>query len=187
MSCCITIPRLTNMYLTGIILPIVLTQPSIDRSEILGARIDYDNYLKAVSGKTLPVRLDIIWNDEYHPICIADFFYRIYRRYKYGRTHDVQTLYLNYNNGRIMSIKSNNFSENDKYTFNNYENIRHETYEYRTSDFETYKENSNIFISTWNHIFSKYDYNKNLSKNHYKLGEDIPVYMNRNFKYNLNE
>jgi len=167
--------HLNNLYRTTIELPINLSHINANRANILFTLIDEDAYIKAINGDNIRVKLDVIWSDEYYPNCIFDFFYRIYRSYKYNRTRDVQTLYLDYNNSSLVSVFSNNFTERGL-VFDSTQNLQHESYTYSINQLDEGPNNTrNIYVSTWNHIFSQHDNNPNMDKQILNVGRDIPI------------
>lgn len=180
MNCCCNNSNkilVENLQRTNITVPISLSQPFIDKSRLLFGLIDKKAYNKAMNGENTYVQLDIVWNNEHHPICIADIVYRIYRSYKYKRVQDIQSLYLHYQNKELVSVESGNFTENPSYTFQIKKLTKHDSHKYKIEDFSTDREkNRIIYISTWNHIFSKEDYNKNLNKDLFHIGYDFPLY-----------
>jgi hypothetical protein len=166
-----------NLIISNITIPIIISQPFIDRSNLLFSLIDTKAYNKAMNGENILVKITLVWNDEYHPNCVADLFYRLFRRYKYKRVQDVQSLYLRYNNREIISVEGHNFTEDDSYTFNTTQSLVHSSHRYYINQLlRDVRNNHYIFISTWNHIFSKYDNNKSLEKDNILLGINIPMY-----------
>ncbi len=84
--------------------------------------------------------IELTWEDETHPNCLIDPFYRCYRKKKYKRTQDVEKFKINF---RSRKIKSHNFAKNQKWnTFN----PKHHTKTYIVDTF-------NLYVSTWNHMF----------------------------------
>tara|TARA_Y100000780_G_scaffold232505_2_gene264927 strand:- start:6681 stop:7223 length:543 start_codon:yes stop_codon:yes gene_type:complete len=167
--------HLNNLYRTGIELPINFTHINNNRANILFTLIDREAYDKAMNGEYIRVKLDVVWSDEYHPNCLFDFFYRIYRSFKYNRTRDVQTLYLDYNNTQLNSVFSNNFTERGL-TFDSTKNLRHESHTYSMNQLDVGPDGTRtIYVSTWNHIFSQHDNNPDLDKQILNVGRDIPV------------
>jgi hypothetical protein len=166
-----------DLALTDIKLPVSIAQVDNDKSRIVCGLIDYNAYKKAINGDKVTVKINVVWSNEHHPICIADLFYRLYRRFKYKRVQDIQTLYLNYNNCRIVSIESGNFTENKDYTFNYKKLTKHLSYNY-SADRSKYDEygNSIVYVATWNHIFSITDNNPGMDKTLMQLGKSIKLY-----------
>jgi len=169
-----------NLYKTSITLPITISQPSIDRSELLYGIIDENAYQNAITsreGNDIKLRIDLLWNNEHHPIWVADIAYRLYRSYKYQRIQDIQSFNLIYRNGEIISIESSNFTEDPTYTFNVIKSLEHKTYGYGINELKRDQYGNYIlYVATWNHIFSKDDNNDELNKDIFRIGSSLQLH-----------
>lgn len=123
-----------------------------------------DVVVEAKIDDTMYFKLTFVWPGERMPCCLFHCAYSIFRKLKYGRTSDRESMYVAVKNGRIEQISSFNFSErmqsNRKWSWNKTWPPPHEYFKYSIDELEK-DENGRpiIYIATWNHIFSKSVYN----------------------------
>ncbi len=136
--------------------------------------------------------ITVIWKDEDYPSPITDFFYDIYRRFKYHRIMDVETFFYKYDNSfpsdtTVPVPKSiffpGTYSRDQVFLC---KNVKHYSAEIPFKNFLIMKSGQCskkkagngyprplIFINTWNHMFGERNNNLDL-----KLAtiSDYPVY-----------
>ncbi|TGK01112.1 hypothetical protein EHO59_12585 [Leptospira semungkisensis] len=147
---------------------LLLAQPEID--------IKSGNSLIAVycknditpSGSEWEVSL--VFEDEIHPNSWKDFFYRIYRRIKYGRNYDIESFTIRLEpDGRTFQLDLKN-------VYSGSQNFYQDPVEHKDSVLASHSlENKNsvpvVYINTWNHMFGEKDTNPDLQKQEHLLSE----------------
>lgn len=115
----------------------------------------------------LKLEITVVFKDEDHPDNLKDFFYDIYRRFKYHRVDDVETFFIYYEILKNPFIKlqplfvffPDTYSYNQKFLE---KHIKHYSDIIKIEDFKLIGKRPIIFINTWNHLFSNRNNNKNL-------------------------
>lgn len=145
---------------------VLLSQPEAD--------IQDGNELLAVYCKSeiIPtgaeLQLSLVFRDERHPSGWKDFFYRIYRRIRYGRTFDIESFTLLVDpNGKTESIRLQNVYSG-KQVFEE-DPVLHFDAVLSSRDWETKNSVPLLHINTWNHMFGEKDNNPGVIK------QEIPV------------
>ncbi len=129
--------------------------------------------------------ITVIFKDEDHPSPITDFFYDIYRRFKYHRTMDVETFFYRYNESRYSKNKEgsavpipveisfpNTYSKDQVFFC---KNVKHYTAIIPFKNFLIMKSGACkskktgegyprplVFVNTWNHMFGERNNNLGL-------------------------
>jgi len=98
------------------------------------------------------VEITVVFKDEDHPNPFVNFFYDIYRFFKYGRVKDIETFFLIVDNGKIEEVKFPGVYAGS-HNFDDTENL-HESISLPGNVFEFKNGRIMIFINTWNHMFS---------------------------------
>ncbi len=136
--------------------------------------------------------ITVIFKDEDHPSPITDFFYDIYRRFKYHRTMDVETFFYKYNGKRRENESSKTTKSREKFsvpiptsisfprTYSKDQiffckNVKHYSADIPFNNFlimksEPCKKKKSgeryprplIFVNTWNHMFGERNNNLDL-------------------------
>ena len=105
--------------------------------------------------ETYRVEYNIVLRDEDAPI--GDNIYDPYRKDKYGRIADIETLVV-YGDKETGSLKRIEFPD----TYSGSQQFFTAVPQHQSK--EIYKPKRDIYINTWNHLFAEYDTNPDLEK-----------------------
>ncbi len=156
---------LTEQPIDKELLPIFIV-PEVDynnKNEIIAISVFFHKNLE----KDKLIEFTVLFKDEDHPKALVNFFYDIYRYFKYKRIIDTETFFIHY----IMTDDAkwyieyvdfpDDFSGNQSF----YEkNVKHFSSKIEGINFERSDDRVIIYINTWNHMFSNKDTNPKLEK-----------------------
>lgn len=99
----------------------------------------------------------LVFSDEYHPVCIIDKIYRLFRIVRYHRIADLETFYIRVENGTPVEII---FSHEGTGTYSSNQTYdvllpRHYEAVVPFSEFECNGSRPYIYVNTWNHLMSE--------------------------------
>jgi len=106
-----------------------------------------------VANGTDRVELNIVFKDEYAPV--GDKIYEQYRKDKYGRIADVETVVAYYSGGRLAQLEFPETYSGSQTFF-----IAVPQHQSKTLD----NPSQTVYINTWDHLFAEYDTNSALEK-----------------------
>ena len=100
------------------------------------------------------ILIDIYWEDEWHPCFLFDWVYRLVRKCKYSRTYDHQSIRIYVTDEKkIYKCYSSNWADDG--SSYNVCIAKHRCFTYPLVDFELINGDPVVYISTWNHMYSK--------------------------------
>ena len=102
------------------------------------------------------IEVSVVFKDEDHPNPIYDFFYDIYRFFKYGRIKDIETFYIVFEDESMRKPMKIEFPNvyGDELPYDAVENL-HGDADVPYENFEFDGKRPIIFVNTWNHMFSE--------------------------------
>lgn len=106
----------------------------------------------SLSERDLSLEVTVVFSDEDYPCLIMDFFYDIYRFFRYGRVEDIETFYIRFDSeGEIIAVDFPGvFSE--EHAFDDTKNL-HASGVLMPNSITCIDGRPLIFINTWNHMF----------------------------------
>ncbi|PNV75756.1 surface adhesion protein Lsa23 [Leptospira inadai] len=139
----------------------VLIQPEKD---ILAGNGLLTTYCKSeITPSGVELRITYVFQDEIHPNLMKDFFYRIYRRFKYGRTADIESIRVKLNpEGNLSEIDLTNVYSSDQIFLQ--DPVEHYDSILKPTQMEFRNLRPVLFVNTWNHMFGEKDTNPDLPK-----------------------
>ncbi len=154
----------------GIICPktslLLLQQPETDIHS--GNELIATYCTSAITPSGSELKISLVFKDEIHPNPWKDFFYRIYRRIRYGRTYDIESILLKMEpDGKLFQLDLNHvYSQNQKFQ---QDPVEHFDTTLGPSDLENKSLVPVLYVNTWNHMFGEKDNNPELPK------QEIPL------------
>jgi hypothetical protein len=113
------------------------------------------------------LELSLVFKDEDQPFFLADWAYDLFRRFKYHRKKDIETLYLHFDavSGLLKSIDFGDaYSGDQKFSK---AIVKHFRSILLAAQIKQQQGRPLLFINTWNHLLAEYDTNPALSKTTY--------------------
>jgi len=98
------------------------------------------------------VEITVVFKDEDHPNPFTNFFYDIYRFFKYGRVKDIETFFLIIDGEKIKEVYFPGVYAGS-HRYSDTEDL-HGTITLPAKTFEFKDGRIVIFVNTWNHMFS---------------------------------
>jgi len=98
------------------------------------------------------VEITVVFKDEDHPNPFTNFFYDIYRFFKYGRVKDIETFFLVVDEEKIKEVRFPGVYAGSL-DYDDTENL-HGTITLPAKAFEFKNGRIVIFVNSWNHMFS---------------------------------
>lgn len=146
----------------------VLSQPEIDvqtGNDLVGI------YCKAnITPIGFEWEVSLVFRDEIHPSTWKDFFYRIYRRIRYGRTYDIESFLVRLEpDGKTFQLDLKNVYSGDQ-IFQE-DPVVHKDKILSSSLLENRNSLPILYVNTWNHMFGEKDNNPELSKQEIQISE----------------
>lgn len=121
-------------------------------------------YCKAeITPQGLEMKISYVFRDELHPSIWKDRIYRMYRKFKYGRTMDIESVLVRWKaNGDLEEIDLKNVYSGDQ-VFRS-DPVRHYDSVLKPAKMEFRNLRPVLFVNTWNHMFGEKDTNPQLPK-----------------------
>ncbi|PJZ66310.1 hypothetical protein EHQ27_08470 [Leptospira wolffii] len=114
------------------------------------------------------LQISLVFRDEIHPNSWKDFFYRIYRRFRYGRTYDIESFRLKLDpNGKPVSLELANVYSGDQIFLQ--DPVEHFDKILSSSQMKEKNSIPILYSNTWNHMFGEKDNNPDLPK------QELPI------------
>lgn len=114
------------------------------------------------------LQISLVFRDEIHPNSWKDFFYRIYRRFRYGRTYDIESFRLKLDpNGKPVSLELANVYSGDQIFLQ--DPVEHFDKTLPSSQMKEKNSIPILYSNTWNHMFGEKDNNPDLPK------QELPI------------
>lgn len=114
------------------------------------------------------LQISLVFRDEIHPNSWKDFFYRIYRRLRYGRTYDIESFRLKLDpNGKPVSLELANVYSGDQIFLQ--DPVEHFDKTLSSSQMKEKNSIPILYSNTWNHMFGEKDNNPDLPK------QELPI------------
>ncbi|EPG67893.1 hypothetical protein EHQ61_17475 [Leptospira wolffii] len=114
------------------------------------------------------LQISLVFRDEIHPNSWKDFFYRIYRRFRYGRTYDIESFRLKLDpNGKPVSLELANVYSGDQIFLQ--DPVEHFDKTLSSSQMKEKNSIPILYSNTWNHMFGEKDNNPDLPK------QELPI------------
>ncbi|MDV6235191.1 hypothetical protein CH379_006065 [Leptospira ellisii] len=109
------------------------------------------------------IELSLVFQDERHPSSWKDFLYRIYRKFRYGRNKDVETLRLQISSsGNLSKVHLKNvYSGTQKFAS---DPVEHYDAVLGPERLKSEGKRPVLYVNTWNHMFGETDHNPELEK-----------------------
>ncbi|MBM9500570.1 hypothetical protein JWG44_09960 [Leptospira sp. 201903071] len=139
----------------------IFVQPENDIADGNPLEVVYCSARETQSGKR--IELSLVFRDERHPSPWKDFIYRIYRKFRYGRSKDIESLRIQLSqSGEWNAIHLKNVYGGDQ-VFNS-DPVEHFDSILKPGPVTLEGKRPILFVNTWNHMFSEKDSNPSLSK-----------------------
>ncbi|MBM9577924.1 hypothetical protein JWG45_12275 [Leptospira sp. 201903070] len=139
----------------------IFVQPRKDIDDGNSLEVVYCSARETSSGKR--IELSLVFRDERHPSPWKDFIYRIYRKFRYGRSKDIESLRVQFSQkGEWSAIHLKNVYSGDQ-TFDT-DPVKHLDSILKPDLMKLEKKRPILYVNTWNHMFSETDQNPTLEK-----------------------
>ncbi|TGL61589.1 surface adhesion protein Lsa23 [Leptospira sarikeiensis] len=147
---------------------ILLSQPEIDIQTGNGL---VGIYCKAdITPAGFEWEISLVFQDEIHPSGWKDFFYRIYRRFRYGRTYDIESFLVRLEpDAKTFQLDLRNVYSGEQ-IFEE-DPVVHKDKILSSSSLESRNSFPVLYINTWNHMFGEKDNNPKLTKQEIQISE----------------
>jgi hypothetical protein len=122
---------------------------------------------KAESGDSV-LEMSLVFKDEDQPFFLIDAAYDLFRRFKYHRKKDIETVYLHYDtvSGLLKNIDFGDAYSGDQHFSKGI--VKHFHAVISADRIAVEQGRPLLFINTWNHLFSERDTNPDLAKTSYR-------------------
>ncbi|TGK23660.1 surface adhesion protein Lsa23 [Leptospira stimsonii] len=139
----------------------VFVQPANDIEDGNSLEAVYCSARETSSGKR--IELSLVFRDERHPSAWKDFVYRIYRKFRYGRSKDIESLRIQFSKtGEWSAIHLKNVYGGDQ-SFDA-DPVKHLDSILKPDLMKHDQKRPILYVNTWNHMFAETDKNPNLEK-----------------------
>ncbi|TGM57835.1 surface adhesion protein Lsa23 [Leptospira adleri] len=139
----------------------IFVQPENDIDDGNSLEVVYCSARETPSGKR--IELSLVFQDERHPSPWKDFVYRIYRKFRYGRSKDIESLRVQFSEkGEWSAIHLKNVYSGDQ-TFDA-DPVSHLDSILKPDLMKLENKRPILYVNTWNHMFSETDRNPGLPK-----------------------
>ncbi len=144
----------------------VFSIPKIDRTkgnDLIGLSV----HIAEETSESRLIEYTILFKDEDHPTKLFDFFYDIFRGFKYRRIVDVETFFILFQKNqdgswKPMKIDYPTVFGKDQRFFE--KNVKHFKASLEGNSFNYQQNRIIMYVNTWNHMFSNIDTNPDLEK-----------------------
>ncbi|AOP34455.1 hypothetical protein A0128_11710 [Leptospira tipperaryensis] len=138
----------------------IFVQPENDIVDGNPLEVVYCSARETPSGKR--IELSLVFQDERHPALWKDFVYRIYRKFRYGRSKDIESLRLQFSQtGEWTAIHLKNVYAGEQVFAS--DPVEHFDSILKPGSVELEEKRPVLYVNTWNHMFSEKNRNPSLS------------------------